>query len=475
MVDVPLHEHWHDIYVKRWLVVLTSVSAAVAAYAFSTVVTPIYEAKTTFYLAANATPARYIGAIPDPPPEPLLPMPEEKASALDVGILRGREVRSSLASQFGLNVAEIERRVDVTVSGEFMIDVFVRNPDAALAAEIANAVPVVYAEFHKHSMRMRAKASASALEQYLAGLRVQRIALQAKLNDSRSTSMTTADQAALGRWQAERDTARTELDSLQGQISSAQARQAALQAELNQEAEYYDRTQTVGTTPTLDRMLESILELQVNLAALTGDATSPRRVAIEDQIHRIEAAVVVERQRMAQAEAKVSGSLYEQLRLEMALNAAMIAGQRAALTAADARLAKATDSFDAVLAAVTASDDAGVGLAQINTQITDAEGNLAAAILQSENASPPIVIVEKAVTPARPVFPLPMLNAIVAAVCGLIFGTYYALFVAHSERSAQVRKSRAVTLPLFSQDELSELAAPLAVFRHNQTMERNIA
>jgi capsular polysaccharide biosynthesis protein len=465
LADVPLHQHWHDIYVRRWLVVLTAVSAAIAAYVFSGLVTPMYEAKTTFYLAANATPTRYVGPVPDAPPAPLLPTPEEKAASLDVGILRGREVRMRLAEQFGLSVADIERRVDVTVSGEFMIDVFARNPDAAVAAKIANAVPVVYADFHERSMRTRAMATADALKQELLALQAQRVALQNALRDSRSASLTTADQAALGRLQDQRDAARTEMDSLSGQIAAAQARQSALTASFKQEAGYYAQSQTVSTTPTLDKMQESVLDLQVDLAALSDGNTSPRRVLIEDQLKRIQEAVVVEQQRLADAAAKAPGSLYEELRLEMAQNDAAIAGLQASLTAADARLAQATDRFDTVLVAVTTSDDAGADLVRIDAQIAQAEENLAAALLQAAHATPPIVIVERAIAPTRPAFPLPMLNAVVAALCGLVFGTYYALFVAHAERSAQVRKSRIAVLPLFSRDELDELTAPTAIFR----------
>jgi capsular polysaccharide biosynthesis protein len=467
LADVPLHQHWHDIYVRRWLVVLTAITAAIAAYIFSGLVTPMYEAKTTFYLAANATPARYIGPVPDAPPAPLLPTPEEKAASLDVGILRGREVRMRLASQFGLTVDDIERRVDVTVSGEFMIDVFARNPDAQMAANIANAVPMVYADFHERSMRTRAMASADALKQQLAMLNTQRAAVQAQLRDNRSASLTTADQAALGRLQDQRDAAQVDLDGLTGQINTAQARQTALAASLQQEAGYYAQAQTVSTTPTLDKMLESVLDLQVDLAALSDGTTSPRRVAIEDQLHRIEQAVAVERKRLAEAATKAPGSLYEDLRLEMALNAATIAGLQAALKAADTRLAQATDRFDTVLSAVTASDDAGVALARIDGQITQVDENLAAAALQADHATPPIVIVEQAIAPTRAAFPLPFLNAVVAALCGIVFGTYYALFVAHSERSAQVRKSRAAAIPLFSRDELNDLTAPSAIFLRN--------
>jgi polysaccharide biosynthesis transport protein len=467
LADVPLHQHWGDIYMKRWLVVLTATSSAVTAYIFSSLVTPVYEAKTTFYLAANATPVSYVGPSPDAPPLPLLPLPEEKAAALDVGILRGREVRTRLADEFDLSVAEIARRVDVTVSGEFMIDVFVRNPDPDLAAEIANEVPAVYSEFHEGSMRARATELATALSKRLETLKQLQMDLLTRQRDSRSASLTTADDAALDKLQSEIETAQSDRNNLAGQIDSAMARQGALQAALQKEAAYYETAKTVDTTPTLDRLLESILSLQVDLAALNDGKTNPRRTAVEEQIGRLEDAVAAERRRLAEASIKVSGSLYEELRRELALNDATIAELESSLSAADARISQATNRFDAVLVAMEVAQDATSELSRVEVQIATAEANLAAARLQAENAKPPLVIVEKAVPPSRPAFPLPIVNAIAAALCGAILGTYYALFVAHSERAAQTKKSRNATIPLFSNDELDELMGAVAAMRRS--------
>ena len=111
---------------RRWLILLAATAAAVAALLFSRAVAPIYEAKSTFYLASATAPPSYLGPVPDSP-APLFPVPEEKAAALDGGILRGREIRTALAERFDVPYSEIARRVDVTVSGEFMIDVFARG------------------------------------------------------------------------------------------------------------------------------------------------------------------------------------------------------------------------------------------------------------------------------------------------------------------------------------------------------------
>lgn len=457
MTDIPLHQHWHDIYLRRWLILLTGASAALAAYVFSAMVSPVYEAKTTFYLATNAAPLSYVGPVPDAPFGPLFPTPEKKAAALNVGILRGREVRATLAEKFDMPLSEIKKRVAVTVSGDFMIDLFVRNPDPEKAARIANAVPGIYADFHERSMRSRATNEAKALLARIITLEAARRARQDAIEAARKASGSTADQGALGQRQADVDREHRTAENLTGQIEQTEARIASLKNALAREAGYYARDSAIITTSTLDALQTRSLQLRVDLAAITDGPSSPRRAAIEGQIAEIEGAMARERARIATAKAKPSGSLYENLRLELTQATAMAAGLRAARKAAQARLVAASGRFDALIDTVTASDQANTELGRLDRQIASTEENLASARLQAKHASAPIVVVAQAVAPTRPVFPLPILNTIVAAVVGLVLGAYYALFVAHSERSAQIRRSARAAPPLFTPEEIAQL------------------
>ena len=72
---------------------------------------------------------------------------------MNVGILRGRDLFAALAAAEGGDIATLQRRVDITVSGEFMVGVFARDPDPEWAKRLANLVPAKYAEFHENSMR----------------------------------------------------------------------------------------------------------------------------------------------------------------------------------------------------------------------------------------------------------------------------------------------------------------------------------
>lgn len=457
--DVPLYRHWAELYRKRGLILATSLFAALAAWGFSQQVTPMYESKTTFFMPGNATQPAFDPGRPDAAPEPLLPIPEEKAAALDIGILRGREVMEALARQFDLPVAELNKRVDATVSGEFMIELFVRNPDPVLAAEIANAVPQIYRDFHKGSMRRRAETVAQAMQARLIDLQARRAALEARLLDHQRDTLSTTDAAYLDRLQGLRDKARANLETIDGEILGAQARRDALDRLLQDEGAAFAAGQTTQTTAALEALQERVVDLRVVLAGVQDGKVSPRRTALERQIESLTAEITQERARLAQATAKPRGSLFENLRLERALLTAQLADLDAAREAAQGRVDAAALRFEQALEPTAEVTDIKYQLSRISQSEVQTAESLAVANLQSQNAEVPLVIVERAVAPLRAMYPLTTLNTIVAGICGLIFGAYYALFVAHAERARAALRAQSQPLPVFTQDELRRLRA----------------
>ncbi|MFX0540924.1 hypothetical protein ACEWPM_004215 [Roseovarius sp. S4756] len=464
-MDVPLHQHWHDIHIRRWLIVFTSVAAGGLAYFGSLAMTPVFEAKTTFYLAANATPSSFSGSVPDAPQKPLFPIPEEKAASLDVGILRGQEMMTALAADAGVPRSDLQRQIDVTVSGEFMIDVFVRDPDPQKAADIVKRVPVLYRQFHEASLRTRADEIARALTGQITTLEAELAALRTERQRLRAASASTADESALQRIQAERDVALHDLRSADSRIAEMMARRDAVAQTLQEETALYRDGLTIETTTALDNMLQSILELRVELASVTDGVASPRREAIEAQITELETAMDAERRRLTEAAAKSDGSLFERLRLERALTQADLAEELAARTSTEATVEAVTDRFEMILQAVGKDEVLSQRIAALEGQIAALADNASAAALQAANASAPLVVVTTGEPPFRPVFPLPLLNMVVALICGAIFGAYYAIYLAHMERGRRLRRSAEAPPPIFTSEEIAALrsGAPLVL------------
>lgn len=455
-LDVPFHEHWRDIHARRWLIVATTIAAGVFAFLISLVLTPIYEAKTTFYIASNASSPRFVGG-PDTPPEPLFPAPDEKTAALHVGILRGQVFMAKLAEATGLPIGLVRKRVDVKVSGEFMIDVFARSESASLAAEMANRSPVLYAGFHEASMRARAAEVAQTLTSHLVGLEAQLATLTAAAEDQRRRFGATVDEGLVERLSATRAGAEVRLMEIDGLLSAALARRAELEKELTAETGTYAAGDTVLTTPLLDVMVEQLLVLRVELAAVRDGPQSPRRAAIVEQIAEIATSIEAERRRMSEAVVKSTGSHYEELRSSIATAKAEEAALTASRATAEAQLLKAATDLDGVITAQGAAAQLAAQMTEIEAQISDARLNLASAELQAAHARAPLVVVEQAVTPTRPAFPLPVLNAIVAMLTGAAVGFYYALFLGYARRARLQRLADALTLPHFADDELARL------------------
>lgn len=455
--EVPLQSHWSDIHLRRWLIVAIMAAAAVFAYAISLLITPVYEARTTFFLASNSESPHYVGG-PEAPPEPLFPTPDEKTAALNVGILRGGAFMQGLADEFGLPAALLRKRVDVTVSGEFMVDLFVRSEDAGLAARIAARAPGLYAEFHEASMRKRAADVASTLTAHIDGLEEELAALVARTEDQRRRFGSAVDDALVKRLSDRRASAEQRLLEIDGALSAAEARRAELEAELAAERQTYAAGGTVLTTPVLDLMVEQLLVLRVELAAVReGPQSSSRRTAILEQITEIETAIEAERARMAEATVKSTGTNYEILRADIAKARAEEAALTASRVTAETQMSAADADLEAAIASLGEAERLAARRAEIEAQITDARINLASATLQAANARAPLMVVEEASLPTRPAFPIPVLNAIVAALAGAIAGFYYALFVGHAARARMKKLADTLQPPRFTDAELQHL------------------
>ncbi|MEX0284558.1 MAG: hypothetical protein AB3N23_08090 [Paracoccaceae bacterium] len=455
--EVPLHQHWSDLYRFRWLIVVTAAAAAAGAMWFSSQVTPIYEAKVTFYMADNASEPVYTSAEPDRSEGVLLPIPEEKAAALDVGILRGREVMTRLANETDSDLNELRKRTDVVVNGELMIDVFARDPDPARAVLIANAVPDIYRGFHSEILRDRSRRIADALQVRLDRLVVRREDLETRRAELRAASVSTADAAALSAMQDRRITRIARIESLDAQLDDMWARMKELDSMIAEEGAVFAAGDTVETTPMLELLLERVLDLRVDLAAVTDGPQSPRRRSIEDQIAEIEGQMAEEREKLANSTAKPEGSLFEALRLDRAVTRATIAGLQAARDSAAEGLADLDKAFAENVGLVAEAERLNTELGAIQLDILTARRNLASTALQAENAEAPLVVTETAVLPTRPVFPIPILNAVVAGLTGLLLGAYYALLVAHSDRARAARRAMEIPLPAFTAEELMAL------------------
>ncbi|MGM0583119.1 MAG: hypothetical protein ACQEUZ_00475 [Pseudomonadota bacterium] len=463
---VPLHQHWHDIWRRRWAVLLTAASAAGFAWLLSGSFAPVYEAKATFYLADTGGQPSFTGpaARDSLAPEPLVPFPEEKAASVHVGVLRGLDAMTALreAIDGARPLPDLRRRVDVTVSSEFMINVFARDRDPEMAARIANAAPDIYRRFHETSMRRRATAMREAMAGLLEDLEARLAEVRTEQRRTRLESGLGGDEAALD---AFADARRDVQESLAGKrvaLAETRARLAALSQALAEERELYREGESVLVSPALERLEAQADALHFELAALDEGPRDPRRQELEGRLESVAAELKAARERLTQAVTKPASSVHEALRSEMMRAEADRAAEAAGLEELGRRLQESDRALQRAIdtaARLGALEGEAAGLA---AEIEETRASLREAALQSEHASAPLVLVQSAVAPDRPAFPLPVANAVVAGFAGLLAGVYYALILAYVERLRLRRIAERLPAPRFAEAELARLRAATA-------------
>lgn len=172
-MSATLYDYWQDLYERKSLVLIVALSAAIFGCLISLVLSPVYEAKVTFYTPTNLNLPSYTrsetaGHFAQ---APFLPTADEKAAAVDIGILLSQDVYRILHERFPQRDVDVLRKnVDINVSDEFMIDIHVRDTNPQLAADIANELPKLYREFHVRALRERLAAEVDTLSQQLSRL-----------------------------------------------------------------------------------------------------------------------------------------------------------------------------------------------------------------------------------------------------------------------------------------------------------------
>jgi uncharacterized protein involved in exopolysaccharide biosynthesis len=439
-----LYDYWNALYARRILIAIVAAASFGFALVMSWILPGFYEARTVFYLPYGLHAAPY--SAEDPAglgQSPLLPTPEEKAAGTHVGILKSKDLLRRVQQQFpDRSLGTLRDNVDFVVSKEFLTEVYARDREADVAAGIANAYAEAYEAFHREAMARRSRITRDAMEAKLEANRTalaERRAELAALQRQKSAVGEIEERDRLTRLAAELG---HELETTRADRAATHGRVESLERELVAERALYRGGEAALTSATIERLEQEMAELEVEQAGLPYTREHPQSVATAARLERLRQSLDAERGKLAKSRSKQPGSTYETLRQRLVEEQS----QQRYLEARTEALQRTIADLDArklVLGVeLAALDDAQRRVDVLVTVQGALERNLEEARMQAENPAPAIVVTERAQTPERLAFPLPLLNASVAAVLGLAVGCYYALFADYLERIRRERVRR---------------------------------
>ena len=402
---------------------VTAGSAAATAILLSLMWPNVYQSRTDFYMASSAQGLGMLSrAGIAAAASPLLARETEKWMT---GVLESAAVRERVSRAVPRKSAlELADDVDIDVTRYHIIRVSVRDRDPQLAATIANAYPSALRDFlrttsiaHSQSTAEAIKLSRSELDQLLAQAQRKTERLLARQH---SPSVQTEAQELLARKAA----LETDLEKSRARLDGIDQRIRVASEQLDKEG---SRSSALSSQ-NQQRLMKDVSDLEAELAAARVEFDGkyaeryPKIRALEARLKQRQTELQRDRAILDESEVKPAETFYEQLRREILglyKERGAVAAEIRSGTQSLSALAKRTGKLPAsvlqeqeMLSNIRQLERMRDSLAQ-----RDRDNRLATATQPI-----PIVVVAEAVPATAPKYPQMWLNAMVAALLGLIGG-----------------------------------------------------
>lgn len=426
-----LSDYWLVLYSHKKTILLMGLMAAAFAYVLSMLLPPVYEAKSAFYLPYQPNIDRSTDSSSALGPSALLPLPEEKSSGVNVGILQSKDIARAVQAKFPSKPLKFfSKNVDFKVGQGFAIEVYVRDRDPELAAQIANAFPVAFDEFQSKALAQRSLAAERAL-------RTQLEQVNRELSEVRRRIQAYKEQNSIvsSAEETERlDLAKTfeqELKVTRANVAATKERIKKIEQQLADEKDAYKPNEEVVTNPQIEALKQTITTLEINLARPSAELKPGygRVKELQTELAAAKQALNTEISRLINSRSKQVGSVHETLRTQLIEKTNELKYLEAKLDALEATLGDLNDNMRTLMPKLIGLETRLNEKRNLEEQQAQLEKTLRSVNLGNQSPQSIIVILERAFPPERPAFPIPVLNVLVAGIFGLIVGAYYVLFL----------------------------------------------
>jgi|GEM_PF-2092522 len=448
-IPYTLGDYWVAIYRRKWIILLIVVCAAVCSGLVSEGITPRYESKAEFYVPENV-------AGPTPGPEQgrtRMPSGEADHAKTYITVLKGQECRNAIFKRFPEKpLRELETDVDFMVNGQGIVRVYVRDTDPQLAADVANGFVAYFDEFNQNIITSQLSQSLENI-----GAKVEVLAQQRdEVEDARKTYQEQVNIGSiatrLGKLEEQRLGYEEARENSVVHLAGVNEEIVTLEKQLAEEDQAYKSGEILFDSTTANKLRESLVGLEVELAGLREDYRPDHPTTIVAQRRYDEAKRGLEHEiaRIVDSRSKLPGTLFEFLRRRQTELYVDQNSVEARIKAYDLVLGRIRDEIDSMPNVATELDRFNRQLAELQTQIQGLHAQRNAFEAQLLRLSPSAIVLEAATPAGSPSFPITRLNIAIAAVGGLIVGLAYALLLDYMEQRRHLRKLRHLELQEWS-------------------------
>lgn len=446
MEERGLIDYWLVLYRRKGIILLMLLVAVAGAVALSAVLSPIYEARVVMFVPKEPETVSFFSpdAAKTIAPKPALPPTEKKDNAPYLGMLRSMSVMQAVVDAYPqLTVQQLRRDADVEMTNEFLLAVYVRNRDPKVAANLANAFHAALNEVLRGHFTQALEVQ-TTIEKRLVEAKLRRdVALKAlqAFDERRNIADLGIETTELIR---QRSVFEAKVEDTKADLQAINQRIQGVRQQLEREAALYIPTELITTNPLVEALKKDLADLEANIRAKTTELGDrhPDLVAARAQYQTKKQELAREVSRIIESQTKDVASFHENLRRTLA----NLFVDKIALEARIKGLGRTISELEgrmATLPELRSRRDQLVTEVNISQNLVlTLTTNLEEAKAQGARYFRGAILVDQGQPPARPVFPIPWLNGVVAGVLGIVGGIFYAFLLDYIETSLAARRRR---------------------------------
>lgn len=444
MTEKTLLEYWYVLYSRKWIIIFIMLSAMITAWILSEILPPVYEAKAVFFVPKEPDTATFFstpgGSMIK---SPLSPLPIEEPHGPYIGILKSKAIAELVQKEFPQkNVGNLMGKdMAFVLSDEFMIQVYARDRDPQIAANIANAYVKYFNQLMSgYSLPIQSQTRVT-IEKEISDNQKRLSGAMEALKDFQEKNRTVNMDEETKQLVLQKTTFETQLETAKIDYDSNNERILATEKELKNELDILKTPEIVVSSPLLEKLKAQLVDIKVKMSTLKMELqeSHPDFVALKNSYEEVEKNIASEVESITNSQIKGTDTFYEGLRRQLISLYIDRERIKAGIEAMQKVLKRIDERIFEIPRVKKEMDTLAIEVERYKKLRETLKINLEEISAQTERTLQVAVLVDEATPPIKPSFPVLWLNVLVAGMAGFISGVFYCFFVSYLEETREKR------------------------------------
>ena len=452
MQQKTLLDYWLVLYKKKRAIAIITLISVITVIILSLTIAPVYESKAVFYVPVSSQSVSYLSttSIDNLSRDAKMPAHDKDAFAPYIGMLKSKHIAELVHQKFPQkNLKKLLRSdVDFKLTNEFMINVYSRDTDPVLAADVANS----YVEYLNMLLQEGSLENLSndipLIENQITETKMKLTGTEDAIKKLEENSNIASIDEEVKNLTSQRTSFQDKLESTDALIKENEEKIISVTDQLKKEKALYSEQDfsLFETNPLIEHLQNSLADLSAEIASTTVDLkeSHPDVLMLKRQYAETEEKLKKEIQHFISSQIKPEKTFYEELRQ----NLVNLLVEKNGLHALKKGYAEAIKKVNGRLKNLPGIKTEWNRLNQESDQhqrtYEQLKLSLEEAKMQHARQMQFLVVVDRARPQEDPSFPILWLNILVALICGPLAGILYAFFSNYIEETRKVRTEKII-------------------------------